>query len=64
MPLYVGDAFIPLFTVSAISPKYLNKPTFYVWEYDKTTYEIIDLHAFASTKVPLKKWSYVYSATK
>nr|CCA18197.1 inositol3 putative [Albugo laibachii Nc14] len=38
-PLELSDVMVPLHTISAISPKYGNRPTFAVWEYDKITFD-------------------------
>lgn len=39
-----GDSseLVPLFMAAAISPIFLNNPAFMVWDFDATTYEIID----------------------
>lgn len=42
-PLELSDVMVPLHTISAISPKYGNRPTFAVWEYDKITFEFVGL---------------------
>ncbi|CCI50808.1 unnamed protein product [Albugo candida] len=60
----VENILVPLFTISAISPKYWNSPSFTVWKYDKKTYELLDYQAYGSRKEPFTKWEPIFSATQ
>ncbi|KAG7379744.1 Acid sphingomyelinase-like phosphodiesterase 3b [Phytophthora pseudosyringae] len=37
---------VPLFMVAAISPIFLNNPAFMVWDFDATTYDILDFTVY------------------
>lgn len=60
----LGDTLIPLFSISAISPKYWNNPSFAVWKYDKESYELLDYQVYGSREVPFTKWEPIFSATQ
>ncbi|RLN78632.1 hypothetical protein BBJ28_00026662, partial [Nothophytophthora sp. Chile5] len=39
---------VPLFLVAAISPLFKNNPAFMVWDFDTTTYDILDFTVYGS----------------
>ncbi|KAL4154878.1 hypothetical protein PRNP1_006992 [Phytophthora ramorum] len=43
-----GDSsdLVPLFMVAAISPIFLNNPAFMIWDYDASTYDILDFAVY------------------
>ncbi|KAL4127890.1 hypothetical protein PRIC2_006887 [Phytophthora ramorum] len=43
-----GAELVPLFMSAAISPIYNNNPAFMVWDFDATTYEVLDFTVYGS----------------
>lgn len=57
----------PLFTAGSISPLFGNNPSFIVWEYDASTYELLDYSVYGSnisTSQPFFSWSLLFRASE
>ncbi|CAH0475619.1 unnamed protein product [Peronospora belbahrii] len=57
---------VPLFMVAAISPIYLSNPAFMVWDFDDTTYEILDFTVYGgniSSATGAVDWEPLFNAS-
>ncbi|RLN49200.1 hypothetical protein BBJ28_00014777 [Nothophytophthora sp. Chile5] len=43
-----GADLVPLFMTAAISPIYENNPAFIIWDFDATTYEVLDFTVYGT----------------
>ncbi|OQS00826.1 calcineurin-like phosphoesterase [Thraustotheca clavata] len=66
IPTLDGSTGVPMFATGAISPYFGNNPSFTVWEYDPTSYDLLDYTVYATNFSDNEElnWKKLFTATK